>query len=129
MSFSAPSTCLSIGTETSALCFLFADKDIAPIVRISHRSAIEAAKALDAGAHGIVAPYVETIDQVRELVGTVHYRPVKGILLRAYQSGERPTSETMQQFFDRFNRNNASTATIRSSSASKASPRTHSWTI
>lgn len=50
-------------TEASALCCLYANKSISPIVRIPYPSAIEASKALDVGAQGIVAPYVETVEQ------------------------------------------------------------------
>ena len=35
---------------------------------------------LDGGACGIVAPYVETAEQVRQLVGAVKLRPLKGKL-------------------------------------------------
>ena len=45
--------------------------------------------ALDAGADGIVAPYVESVDEVRGLVGAVHYRPIKGRQLRDFLSGAR----------------------------------------
>ena len=31
--------------------------------------------ALDAGAHGVIVPYVETVEEVKSLVGAVKYRP------------------------------------------------------
>lgn len=37
--------------------------------------------ALDGGAAAILAPYIETTDQVRALVGAVKHKPVKGALL------------------------------------------------
>lgn len=93
-------------TETSSLCCLYASKGISPIVRISHPSSVEVTKALDAGAQGIVAPYVETVEQVREVVGGVHYRPVKGKQLRDFLDGKRGPSPETTEFFRRFNRHN-----------------------
>jgi 4-hydroxy-2-oxoheptanedioate aldolase len=43
--------------------------------------------ALDAGAAGIVAPYVETAEQVRALHGAVKLRPIKGARLDAVLGG------------------------------------------
>jgi len=49
---------------------------------------------------------VETVEQVRELVGAVHYRPIKGRLLEEFMSGaRRPRPETVA-FLKRFNRHN-----------------------
>ena len=91
-------------TETASMCALYAGKGISPIVRISHPSAVEAAKALDAGAQGIVAPYVETVAQVREVVGAVHYRPIKGLQLDDFLSGRKTPTEETAEFLNRFNR-------------------------
>lgn len=93
-------------TESSALCCLYASKGISPVVRISHPSAVEVTKALDAGAQGIVAPYVETVEQVREVVGGVHYRPIKGKLLKEFFSGGRKPTTKTTEFLKRFNRDN-----------------------
>lgn len=62
----------------SWMCRVYAALDISPIVRIPHSCPVEACKALDGGAQGIVAPYVETAEQVRSLVGAVKLRPLKG---------------------------------------------------
>jgi 4-hydroxy-2-oxoheptanedioate aldolase len=60
--------------------------------------------AMDGGADGIVAPYVETVEQVKELVGAVKYRPIKGKFLADILSGERKPNEKLQRFFGTFNR-------------------------
>ena len=60
--------------------------------------------ALDAGAEGIVAPYVETVEEVRELVGAVHYRPIKGRQLREILDGTRSPGDITRSFLKRFNR-------------------------
>jgi len=93
-------------TETSALSCLYASKGISPIVRVPHPSSVEVTMALDAGAQGIVVPYVETVDEVIEMVGAVHFRPAKGKQLRDFLSGKRKPTPKTTEFFDRFNRNN-----------------------
>lgn len=90
--------------ETSALCQQFSALGVSPIVRISHPCAAEAAMALDGGADGIVAPYVETVDEVRTLVGAVHYRPIKGRQLREFLNGTRQPTPVTRDFLRRFNR-------------------------
>jgi 2-keto-3-deoxy-L-rhamnonate aldolase RhmA len=47
-------------------------------VRIPSPDPYEVCKVLDGGAGGVVAPYVETVEQVEALVGAVKLRPLKG---------------------------------------------------
>ncbi|MCP4778789.1 MAG: aldolase, partial [Planctomycetaceae bacterium] len=51
---------------------------------------------LDGGAAGIIAPYVESVQQVQELRGAVKMRPIKGQKLQAMLSGETVGSELEQ---------------------------------
>lgn len=68
-----------IGRETlSHLCQAYQAMGLPPVVRIPCNDPFEACKALDAGAGGVIGPYVETADQVRGLVGAVKWRPLKG---------------------------------------------------
>ena len=68
-----------IGRETlSWICQTYQASGLPPVVRIPCNDPFEACKALDAGAGGIIGPYVETAEQVRGLVGAVKYRPLKG---------------------------------------------------
>lgn len=92
-------------TEVSMMCQFYALHGISPMVRISHPCAREAAKYLDGGAQGIVVPYVETVAEVKAIVGAVKYRPIKGEQLEKYMNGEEP-NEKMTAFFNRFNRDN-----------------------
>ena len=109
---SAPLDCVFLCTEhmpvdrreTATVCRSFAQRGISPVVRISSPSAREAAMALDAGAHGVVAPYVESVAEVRELVGAVHYRPIKGRQLEHFLSGRSRPSAATRDFLGRFNR-------------------------
>lgn len=70
---------------------------IAPLLRIPEASASLAAQAMDAGAHGVVVPYVETVDQVKKLVGAVRYRPFRGQMLEeVLEEGSLPSEETAE---------------------------------
>jgi 4-hydroxy-2-oxoheptanedioate aldolase len=65
-------------TTLSYLCQTYQALGLPPVVRIPSNDPFEACKALDAGAGGIIGPYLETADQVRALVGAVKLRPLKG---------------------------------------------------
>ena len=61
---------------------------------------------MDAGAQGIMAPYCETVEQVKEVVGATKWRPLKGILAaRAMDTGELP-NEATKAHLEEENRNN-----------------------
>ncbi len=62
----------------SWMCQTYQALGLPPVVRIPCNDPFEACKALDAGAGGIIGPYLETADQVRGLVGAVKFRPLKG---------------------------------------------------
>jgi 4-hydroxy-2-oxoheptanedioate aldolase len=47
-------------------------------VRLPSCDPFEACKALDAGAGGVIGPYVETAQHVEDLVGAVKLKPLKG---------------------------------------------------
>ncbi len=70
------------------MCQAYSAKGLAPIVRIPSPDPHAAAMALDGGAAGIIAPYVETASEVRDLVGAVKYKPLKGQRLK--QALEQP---------------------------------------
>src|SRR5262245_6295159 len=63
-------------------CQTYQALGLPPVVRIPCNDPFEACKVLDAGAAGVIGPYVETADQVRDLVGAVKLRPLKGRRLR-----------------------------------------------
>ncbi len=74
--------------ELSWMCQIYAGLGLPPIVRIPSPDPYAATMALDAGAAGIVAPYVETVEQVRALRGAVKLRPIKGARLDALLAGQ-----------------------------------------
>ncbi|MCI8648878.1 MAG: aldolase [Anaerotruncus sp.] len=89
----------------SAMCNLYAAKKLAPIVRIPSPDPYMASQVLDAGAHGVLAPYIETAEQVRTLVGAVHYKPIKGKVLEQALRGEISLPAEVQADLEKNNRN------------------------
>jgi 4-hydroxy-2-oxoheptanedioate aldolase len=74
---------IALNRETvSWMCRAYDALGLTPIVRIPSPSPYEACQALDGGARGVVAPYIETADEVRALAGAVKRRPLKGERLR-----------------------------------------------
>jgi 4-hydroxy-2-oxoheptanedioate aldolase len=69
------------------MCATYAALGLPPIVRIPSPDPYAATMALDAGAAGVVAPYVETVEQVKALHGAVKLRPIKGAKLQAVLDG------------------------------------------
>lgn len=76
--------------EVAALCQLYSASGIAPIVRIPSPDPYRACQMIDAGAEGILAPYIEEAEQVKEMVGALKYRPLKG--RRLEETLENPAS-------------------------------------
>jgi len=60
------------------ICQTYQALGLPPVVRIPCNDPFEACKVLDAGAGGVIGPYVETAAEVRALVGAVKLRPLKG---------------------------------------------------
>jgi 2-keto-3-deoxy-L-rhamnonate aldolase RhmA len=60
------------------ICQAYVALGLPSVVRLPSNDPFEACKALDAGAGGVIGPYVETAEQVRGLVGAVKLRPLKG---------------------------------------------------
>lgn len=79
--------------QLSWMCQTYAALGIPPIVRIPSPDPHVATMALDGGAAGIIAPYVETVEQVQALRGAVKMRPIKGQKLNAMLAGESVESE------------------------------------
>jgi 4-hydroxy-2-oxoheptanedioate aldolase len=73
------------------MCQAYGAAGLAPIVRVPSPDPFAASGMLDAGAAGILAPYVETAEQVQTMRGAVKFSPLKGERLARILSGaERP---------------------------------------
>jgi 2-keto-3-deoxy-L-rhamnonate aldolase RhmA len=79
--------------QLSWMCQTYAALGIPPLVRIPSPDPHEATMVLDGGAAGIIAPYVESVEQVEMLRGAVKMRPIKGQKLQAMLAGESVESD------------------------------------
>lgn len=80
---------IPIGRETLAwMCQAYRASGLPPIVRIPSPDPYQATVALDGGACGVLAPYIETPEQVSQLVGAVKLRPLKGRRLMETLAGQ-----------------------------------------
>ncbi len=101
-------------TELSHLCRVYRAHGMTPIVRIPKPDPYRASQAIDAGAIGIIAPYLENTKQIKNLVGAVKYRPLKGEKLEAMLNGKVKPSAELKTFLDQFNHGNLCIANIES---------------
>jgi 4-hydroxy-2-oxoheptanedioate aldolase len=79
--------------ELSWMCRTYAALNLPPMVRIPAPDPCAAATVLDGGAAGVIAPYVETAEQVQVLRGAVKLRPIKGQKLQQLLDGAEVESE------------------------------------
>ena len=85
---------------------VFTFSDVVPIVRIPIPDSHYVTMAVDAGSHGVLAPYCETIDEVKEVVAACKWRPLKGAQVRQIvETGEFP-SEATRRYLENRNTNN-----------------------
>jgi len=84
--------------EVADLAWALRQAGVVPIVRVPIPSSHYVTMALDGDAQGILAPYCETVDQVKEVVGAARWRPLKGALLeKAMDTGEFPSDDVKQR--------------------------------
>ncbi len=67
--------------ELSWMCHAFTALNVAPIVRVPKPDPYWGCMAFDAGASGLIFPYVETVEEVEALRGASKLRPLKGAAL------------------------------------------------
>ena len=101
----------------SWICQTYQALGLPPVVRIPSNDPFEACKALDAGAGGIIGPYLETADQVRALVGAVKLRPLKGRRLQLALHDPSALEAELQQYLDQRNGDKILIANIESTPA------------
>jgi staphyloferrin B biosynthesis citrate synthase len=88
-------------TTLAWMCQTYRALGLAPIVRIPSPDPYAATVALDNGANGVLAPYIETVEQVQRLRGAVKLRPLKGRLLEEVLSGERKLEGELLDYIER----------------------------
>ena len=90
--------------QLSWMCQTYAGLGLAPIVRIPSPDPYLACQMVDAGAAGVIAPYVESVSQVRDLRGAVKLRPLKGERLSRVLSGAERLPTDEQDYLANYNR-------------------------
>ncbi|MEZ6128704.1 MAG: aldolase/citrate lyase family protein [Planctomycetaceae bacterium] len=73
--------------ELSWMCQTYAAIGLPPLVRIPSPDPYAATMVLDGGAAGVIAPYVETVEEVETLRGAVKLRPLKRAKLMELLNG------------------------------------------
>jgi 4-hydroxy-2-oxoheptanedioate aldolase len=106
--------------KVSWMCQLYAALGIVPVVRIPSPDPYIASMMYDGGAQGVIAPYVETPEQARQLVGAAKYRPLKGGRLTDALSGATPLEPELKDYLDKRNENNIAIVNIESIPAIEA---------
>lgn len=101
-------------SELAKMCQIFRAMGITPIVRIPEPNPFLACQVIDGGALGVVAPYLESTSQIRELVGATKFRPLKGQKLYNYLNGVEKMSPTLQEYIANHNAANICIANIES---------------
>ena len=80
---------IAIGRESlSWMCRTYGAMGLPPLVRLTSPNPYDATVALDDGAAGVVAPYLETVEEARPLVAATRLRPLKGRRASAILAGE-----------------------------------------
>jgi 2-keto-3-deoxy-L-rhamnonate aldolase RhmA len=87
------------------MCQAYSAFGIPPVVRIPSPDPVEAAKVIDGGAGGIIGPYMETVDQVRALVGATRWRPLKGRRLEKALDDPNSVEPQLREYLDQRNQN------------------------
>lgn len=95
--------------ELAWMCRAFRALRVAPIVRVPKPDPYWGCMALDAGASGLVFPYVETVAEVQALRGATKFRPLKGAAL---DSALRDVANLSAQSTQYLGERNASSLTI-----------------
>lgn len=91
--------------ELSWMCQAYAALGLPPIVRIPSPDPYQAAMVADGGAAGVVAPYIESVEQAQSLRGAVKYHPVKGEFLARHLHSEKKCGRELAEYLDSHNAN------------------------
>ncbi|MBU2907360.1 MULTISPECIES: aldolase/citrate lyase family protein [Arenibacter] len=104
-------------TELTFLCQVYSAHGMDPIVRIPSPDPYAACMAKDAGAVGVLAPYIENIGQVQQIVGATKYRPLKGERLQNVLTGKEELSTVLKSYLQNFNQDSLCLINIESTIA------------
>lgn len=102
-------------SQVSWMCRAYSAMGLPPLVRIVSPSPYEATMVLDDGAAGVVAPYIEEVEQAKNLRGASKLRPLKGKRLNEALEGKLP--DQLADYILGFNENNLLIVNIESAPA------------
>lgn len=88
------------------MCVAYRALGLPPLVRIPSPDPYEACQVLDGGAAGVLAPYIEHPEQVRNLVGATKLRPLKGERLEEALKDHDCLGSELRDYLDRRNAGN-----------------------
>ena len=92
----------------------FSNSPVVPIVRIPIPTSHYVTMALDAGAQGILAPYCESVEEVKEVIGAAKWRPLKGEAVQRLMDTGEHISDASRTYLENRNRNNVAIIGIES---------------
>lgn len=101
-------------SELSWMCQTYSNLGLAPVVRIPSPDPYRACQMIDGGAAGVIAPYLETVEQVQQHRGAVKLRPLKGQRLQNVLAGTEVLDDQLQEYLDNYNQNNVCIINIES---------------
>ncbi|HOZ49216.1 MAG TPA: aldolase/citrate lyase family protein [Candidatus Hydrogenedentes bacterium] len=84
--------------QLSWMCQAYKAMALPPLVRIPSPDPYAACQVLDGGAAGVIAPYVESPEQVQALRGAVRYRPLKGRRLAEKLAGREALEPELDEY-------------------------------
>ena len=96
---------------------MFNTSGVVPIVRIPIPDSHYVTMAMDAGAQGVLAPYCETVEQVREVVAAAKWRPLKGEAVDRVVAAGDHVSDATRAYLEERNRNSIAIIGIESVAA------------
>ncbi|HPI74096.1 MAG TPA: aldolase/citrate lyase family protein [bacterium] len=101
-------------SELAQQCQIYRSMGIAPLVRIFNQDAHEACKALDGGAAGVIVPYLEEPEKIRQLIAAVKWRPLKGQYLNRYSRNPAEMPAALSPYLQQRNQETVFIANIES---------------
>lgn len=104
-------------TELTFLCQIYLAKGIAPIVRIACPDPYLACMVKDAGAIGVLAPYIESVEQIHQMVGATKYRPLKGARLQNVLEEKEELEPELKTYLENYNKGSMCIVNIESITA------------
>ncbi|MBR6739658.1 MAG: aldolase [Clostridia bacterium] len=107
-------------TTLAWMCHTYSAMGIAPIVRIPEPDPYQASTVIDGGADGVIFPYVESVEEVKALVGAVKYKPLKGQRLHNALDCKEELEPELKDYLEKANQSRSVIVNIESVPAMEA---------